>query len=146
MRESTYYEILPTLYRSQNHKLMRPLLSLKLSTKEGITASPYRSRNGCNPSPRYEAEYSAAIWEDVLNHKLKDRKDEVKVSALAMLKERCRDPNVLYDAKEWTLHNYQDSVKMGTPLMMCVPKVIRPEPIFFEKLEDMKVHWQSCST
>ena len=24
MRESTYYEILPTLYRSQNHKLMRP--------------------------------------------------------------------------------------------------------------------------
>ena len=46
MRESIYYEILPKLYRSQNHKLMRPLLSLTLSTKDGITTSPYRSRNG----------------------------------------------------------------------------------------------------
>ena len=94
---------------------MRPLLSLKLATKEGLTASSYRNRHGCNPSPRYEAEYSAAIWEDVLNHKLRDSKDVVNVSALAMLKERCRDPNVLYDAKEWTLHNYQDSVIMGQP-------------------------------
>ena len=63
----------------------------------------------------------------MLNHKLKDRKDEVKVSALAMLKERCRDPN----AKDWTMHNYKDSVKMGTPIV-------------FEKLEEMKSHWQSC--
>ena len=61
-----------------------------------------------------------------------------------MLKERCRDPNVLYNAKEWTLHNYQDSVKMGAPMMMCVHKVVHPEPIFFEKLEEMKTHWQSC--
>ena len=79
---------------------MRPLVSLKLATKEGITASTYRSRNGSNTSPRYEAEYSAAIWEDVLNHKLRDSNAEVKVSALAMLKERCRDPNVLYHAQD----------------------------------------------
>ena len=109
-----------TFYRSQNHNLV----SLKLSTKEGITASLFRSRNGCNPSSRYKAEYSAATWEDLLNHKLKDRKDEVKVSALAMLKELCRNPNVLYDAKEWTLHKYKDSVKMGTPMTMCVHKVV----------------------
>ena len=58
-----------------------------------------------------------------------------------MLKERCIDPNILYDAKEWTLHNYQDSVKMGTPMMVCVHKEVHPEPIFFGKLEEMKSHW-----
>ena len=52
IRESTFYEILLTLYRSQNHKLMRPLVSLKLATKEGITTSSYRSRNRINSSPR----------------------------------------------------------------------------------------------
>ena len=89
LRESKFFEILPTLYRSQNHKMKQPLVSLKLTTREDITAAAYRSRNGINPSSRYEAEYSVAIWEDVLNH------------------------NVLYDAKDYTLHTYLDSKKMG---------------------------------
>ena len=68
--------------------MMQPLVALKLATKEGITAAAYRSRNGINPSPRYEAEYSAAICEDVLNHKLRDSIAEINVSPLDMLRER----------------------------------------------------------
>ena len=92
---------------------MRPLVSLKLANKEGITTSSYRSRTGSNPSPRYEAEYSVAIWEYMLNHKLRDSNAKVKASLLAMLKERCRDPNIPYDVKDWTLHTYLDSKKKG---------------------------------
>ena len=77
----------------------------------------------------------------MLNHKLRDSKDEVKVSALAMLKERCRDPNVLNDTKDYTLHTYLDSKKMGQPLLVCIHKVM---PIFFDTLEEMKAHWQPC--
>ena len=69
-RESNFFEVLHTLYGNQNHRMMRPLVALKQATKEGTRAAAYRSRNGVNPSPRYEAEYSVAIWEDVLNHKL----------------------------------------------------------------------------
>ena len=70
LRDSNFFEVLPTLYTNKYHKMMRPLVALKLATKEGTRAAAYRSRNGVNPSPRYEAEYSAAIWEDVLNHML----------------------------------------------------------------------------
>ena len=79
------------------------------------------------PLPGYEAEYSAAIWEDVLNHKLRDSSAEIKVSPLDMLRERCRDPNVLYDAKEYTHHTYWDSEKMDKPLSVCIHKVMHQE-------------------
>ena len=110
--------------------MMQPLVALKLATKEGT----YRSRNGVNPSPRYEAEYSAAIWEDVLNHKLRVSSAEVKVSPLVMLKERCHDPNVLYDAKDYTLHTYKDSIRMDEPLFVCINKVKHKESVFFSTL------------
>ena len=29
-------------------------------------------------------------------------------------------------------------------MMVCVHKVVHPEPIFFGNLEEMKAHWQSC--
>ena len=68
----------------------------------------------------YEAEYSAAIWEDVLNHKLRDSSAEIKVSPLDMLRERCRDPNVLYDAKEYTLLTHTWTVKRWINLFWIV--------------------------
>ena len=114
---------------------MRPLVALKLATKEGIRAAAYRSRNGINASPRYEAEYSTAIWEDVLNHKLRASSAEIQVSPLDMLRERCRDPNVLYDAKEYTLHTYLDSKKMDKPLLVCIHKVMHQEPVFFDTVD-----------
>ena len=79
-RESNFFEVLPTLYHNQNH-----LVALKLATKEGTRAAAYRSRNSINLSPMYEAEYIAAIWEDVLNHKLPVSSAEIKVSPLVML-------------------------------------------------------------
>ena len=86
------------------------------------------------PSPRYEAEYSSAIWEDVLNHKLRVSNAEIKVSLLVMLKERCRDPNVLYDAKDHTIDTYKDSVRMDEPLFVCINKVKHKEPVFSAQL------------
>ena len=35
-RESNFYEILPTLYRSQNHKMMQPLVALKIARKASV--------------------------------------------------------------------------------------------------------------
>ena len=61
-----------------------------------------------------------------------------------MLKERCRDPNVLYDAKDYTLHTYKDSVKMDQPLLVCINKVMHQEPVFFDTVDEMKAHWQPC--
>ena len=51
--------------------MMRTIVNLKLAPNEGTHAAPYRSRDGIHPSPHYEAEYSAVLWEDVLNHKLR---------------------------------------------------------------------------
>ena len=85
-QESNFFEVLPTLYRNQNYRMMRPLMALKLAPNEGTHATAYRSRNSINPSPTYEAEYSAAIWEDVLNHKLHVSSAKIKVSPLVMLK------------------------------------------------------------
>ena len=98
-RESSFFEVLPTLYRNQNHRMMRTMVALKLAPNEGTRAASYRSRDGIHPSPRYEAKYSAALWEGVLNTKLRVSSAEVKVSPRVMLKERCRDPNVSYNAK-----------------------------------------------
>ena len=47
-----------------------------------------------------------------------------------MLKERCRDPNVLYDAEDYTLHTYKDSVRMDEPQFACMNKVKHKEPVF----------------
>ena len=55
-RESNFFKVLPMLYRNQNHRMMRPLVALKLASKEGTRAAAYRSKNSVNPSPRYEAE------------------------------------------------------------------------------------------
>ena len=33
-RESNFFEVLPTLYCNQNHQMMRPLVALKLASKE----------------------------------------------------------------------------------------------------------------
>ena len=59
-----------------------------------------------------------------------------------MLKERCRDPNVLYDAKDYTLHTYKDSVKMDQPLLVCINKVKHKKLVFFNTVDEMKAHWQ----
>ena len=61
-----------------------------------------------------------------------------------MLKERCRDPNMLYDAKDYTLHTYKDSVRMDEPLFVCINKVKHKEPVFFSTVDEMKAHWQPC--
>ena len=49
-RDSNFFEVLPMLYRNQNHRMMRPLVALKLATKEGTRAAAYRSRNKINRS------------------------------------------------------------------------------------------------
>ena len=46
-----------------------------------------------------------------------------------MLKESCRDPNFLYDAKDYTLNTSLDSKKMGKPLLVFIHKVMHEEPI-----------------
>ena len=51
---------------------------------------------------------------------------------------------VLYEAKDYTLHTYKDSVKMNQPLLVCINKVLHQEPVFFDTLEEMKAHWQPC--
>ena len=61
---------------------------------------------------------------------------EVKV-----FKERCHDPNVLYNAKDYTLHTYKDSVRMDKPLFVCINKVKHKEPVFFSTVDEMKAHW-----
>ena len=33
---------------------------------------------------------------------------------------------------------------MVQPLLVCVQKVMHLEPIFFDTLEEMRAHWQSC--
>ena len=113
-------------------------------SSEGTHAASYRSRDSIHPSPRYEAEYCAALWEDVLNSKLRASSAEVKVSPRVMLKERCRDPNVLNNARDYTLHTYKDSVQMEDPLFVCINKVKHREPVFFSTIEEMKLHWQPC--
>ena len=84
------------------------------------------------------------LWEDVLNSKLRASSAESKVSPRVMLKERCRDPNVLYNARDYTLHTYKDSVRMEDPLFVCINKVKHREPVFFSTIEEMKLHWQPC--
>ena len=61
-----------------------------------------------------------------------------------MLRERCRDPNVLYDAKEYTQHTYWDSEKMDKPLLVCIHKVMHQEPVFFDTVVKIKAQWQPC--
>ena len=143
-RGATTYEVLPSLYRNQNHRMIRPLLTLKLSPHEGTRPAAYRSRDGVHPSPRYVAEYCAALWEDVLNSTLRSGNAESKVSPRVMLELRCHDPNILYNAGSYTLDTYKDSLQMEDPLLVCINKVKHKEPIFFSTVEEMKQHWQPC--
>ena len=143
-RGATTYEVLPTLYRNQNHRMMRPLITLKLSPHDGTRPAAYRSRDGVHPSPRYVAEYCAALWKDVLNSTLRSGNAESKVSPRVMLELRCHDPNILYNAGGYTLDTYKDSLQMEDPLLVCINKVKHREPIFFSTVEEMKQHWQPC--
>ena len=124
--------------------MMRPLLTLKLSPTEGTRPSSYRSRDGIHPSPRYAAEYSAALWEDVLNSTLVSGSSETKVSAREMLEQRCHDPNILYSPGNYTLDTYKDSLQMDSPLLVCINKVKHKDPQLFSTAEEMKKHWLPC--
>ena len=57
-RGESFFEVLPTLYRNQNHRMMRTMVAL--NPHEGSRPASYMSRDGIHPSPRYAAEYCAA--------------------------------------------------------------------------------------
>ena len=143
-RSATSWEVHPSLYRSKNNLMMKPLLTLKLSPTEGTRPSAYRSRDGTHPSPRYTAEYCAAIWEDVLNPTLVPRSSETKVCAREMLEMRCQDPNILYSPGNYTADIYKDSLLMVSALLVCVNKAKHAEPQFFTTVEEMTKHWLTC--
>ena len=50
----------------------------------------------------------------------------------------------MYDAKDYTLHTYKDSVRMDKLLLVCINKVKHKEPVFFSTADEMKAHWQPC--
>ena len=124
--------------------MMRPLLTLKLSPTEGTRPSAYRSRDGIHPSPRYTAEYSAALWEDVINSTLVPRSSETKVCAREMLEQRCQDPNILYSPGNYTADIYKNSLQMVSALLVCVNKAKHADPQFFTTVDEMTKHWLTC--